>query len=31
MQGTDYESSISKVWAQCHTDIQKCDFHFAIA
>ncbi|KAL4459104.1 hypothetical protein ABPG75_013969 [Micractinium tetrahymenae] len=30
-EGTDYETTISRVWAQCHTDIQKCDFHFAIA
>ena len=30
MQGTPYASSVTNVWAQCYTDIQKCDLHFAL-
>lgn len=29
-EGTDFESSISNVWAHCNTELKKCDVHFAI-
>ena len=30
VQGTPFADSISDVWAECNTEVQKCDVHFAL-
>lgn len=30
LQGTDWQDSITDVWVDCVTQVQKCDFHFAL-